>query len=219
MVSLFCVTVSFAISIAAFIYGVFALKKGGPMCFMLFIFAIGCYALKELWTVVNLLYYGVGQPNLSILGMFGCFCFLYSADFGQLDSVVDEGGVSSKSARLYANIAPVLIFVIVCIFAVHSIIDMEYSKAIWISISYIPGALAAYYNLKHLLLKDDAMGFLQMTKMCNYMSLAYIFLSSTALLFMENEIIYSLSSVLLAFILVALAFSCKKGLKIWEALI
>lgn len=219
MLSQICVTVSFAISIVAFMYGVFILKKGGPMCFMLFIFAIGCHALKELWSVVNLLCYGVGQPNLSMLGIFGCFCFLYSADFGQLDSVVDEGGASGKSARIYANIAPLIVLAIVGIFAVQNIMAMEYSKAIWISISYIPGALAAYYNLKHILLKNDDMGFLKMTKMCNYLSLVYVFISSSALLFMDNEVIYSLSAILLSLILVTLVFSCKKGLKIWETII
>ncbi|MCQ2319648.1 MAG: hypothetical protein MJZ90_12140 [Bacteroidales bacterium] len=219
MFPLVCSILSFCIAIAAFLYGIFRMKKGGPMCFLLFIFAVGCHSMRELWSIVNTLYYGMSQPNLSLLGTFGCLCFLCSANYGHLDSIVDEGDTSGRSACRQAMLAPAVAGALLAFFVVRSFLAGQTAKAVLMGLSFLPALPAAYFSAKHLLLPTDAMGFLDMTRRCNIAVLVYIAFSWACMMQSETTMLGSAFSVMLALSAAGLIYACKKGIELWEMLI
>ena len=94
---------AFAFSVAAFVYGVLhILRKNAPNYFKLYVFAVGCYMLEELWFIVffflaNSTYDGI--VTVRLFGVFGCLCFMLSSNANEFDKLVDERNSWHKNAN------------------------------------------------------------------------------------------------------------------------
>ena len=77
----------------------------------LVIFALGSAMLGRLFDVITLLTRGdIGATfNVGMLGIAGCFLFSLSANYGQMDSLVDDKSRANHKYRVMAMIAPLLI--------------------------------------------------------------------------------------------------------------
>lgn len=168
--------ISFGIAAAAFAFGAKRFfKKKKPMYFQLLICAAGCFALRELSDVVTELCGGSERSvTVGLLGLFGCLFFLLSANYGQLDGIVDDHAEGSGRARVIAFAAPVLFGA--CLLALLIKADLGAFSAIVYAIVLAPLIPASYFNLKHLLLPVDPFGFLRATRECNFTSLAFCLL-------------------------------------------
>lgn len=207
---------AFLIAAAAFIYGAINLfKKGKPLYFQILICAVGCYAIEELFSIIVIICGKFEEPiNIGTLGIFGLCLFLLSANYGQLDKIVDDG--KDKKARLLALIAPLFIIALQ-IYLFVLLKDGSVFSMIVLTIINIPSIPASYFNLKHLLLKNDDFGFLKATRWCNIMALTYYVFSLAFIIVFSfgNNFATALASVITVFPILGLAIAAKKGADLW----
>lgn len=219
MESLIFELISFAITSFAFFRGVRAFfRKGKPMYFQLLVCAVGCYALQELFSVVNYLCGGYEGPiTIGTLGTFGCFGFLFSANFGQLDGIVDDGSAANRRARVLAFLAPALLASAVAWTVVMAARTIGTVGAAVLAVIWLPALPAVYFNLKHLLLPIDDFGFLRATKLCNVSASVFCVLQllHLALLFGGFAAASNWLVPLLSVSLLGIELSCERGMRLW----
>lgn len=214
---------AFAVSATAFGYGAFHLfRKGMPKYFQLFVCAAGCYMLEELWVIVNsLLGSGSldGLVTVRLFGFFGCLCFMLSANVNEFDAVVDEG--TGGNARALAYIAPAVLLILYALY-VFSAVNSDTAPTIVIGfISIAPALFAAYFSLKHLLLPEDEMGFLQAVRGVDIFALAFYvanYIYPLIDLYCSKSVM-SVYDLLLAGLLFGMIVLCRKGAIQWKTLI
>lgn len=216
-------TLAFFVSAAAFGVGVLTLlKKDAPRFFKLYVCAAGCYILEELWVIVNALLGSGAQDGLvtvRLFGFFGCLCFMLSANANEFDRIVDEG--KNKKEALMALAAPVVLIALYAAYVVFQANTHTLSTSIIGFLSIAPALPAAYYSLKHLLLPEDAMGFLRCTRGIDIVSLAFYaanYLYPLLNLFCP-ELVMSVYDVVIALLLSVIVLMCGKGAKKWKTLI
>ena len=214
--------ISFLISLAAFIFGAVNLfKKGIPMYFKLFGIAEACYAIEELWVVINTMF-GTEDPFVSVrlFGTFGFFCFILSANVGEFDRTIDEGKEESKKARRLAFIAPAFFFMIY-ILSAFLLQEKGVAYLILEFIVFLPVFLASYFCLKHLLLPTDSLGFLTTTKEVDIVSLVLFLVNFGYVLDILDGVpmLINFYDIFAALIAALLTICSVKGAKRWKTLL
>ena len=208
------------ISLIALIYGIVSIVKFDmPMYFRLPVAATGCYVLEELWVVVNTLFGNYSSfISVRLFGIFGFFCFLLCANRGGIDKTVDDGNQKNRKARIIALTAPILLFAVCLIGAFNKFGKDDLPSVILALAVFAPSFPASYYNLKHLLLKNDDMGFLGCIKGCDIISLIIFALNLLYLIKLpENLYIISyISDIIMALLVFTLIIFSIKGGKKWK---
>lgn len=138
---------------SGFVYGLHkCLTVRKLLYFQMITAAVGCSAVTRLYNVVSLLCmggYGSGF-NVGLVGPISCFSLLFCAEFGAIDSLVDETERNSKKIKLLAWIFPaVLTAASACILATP---DMDLTYRIFISCTLVVIISASYFDFKHLIL-------------------------------------------------------------------
>ena len=207
---------SFLLAAFAFGFGAIKLfKKKKPLYLQLLVCAVGCFAIRQLSSVVNQ-WCGVAESaSIGMVGIFGCNAFLLSANFGTLDKIVDDGGNSAR-ARVGALIAPaVMAALTAAAFLVWRGRD-PFCAAMWL-VMLLPALPASYFNLKHILLPMDPFEFLRATRPCNFA--AMVFYAVTAVYVIGSAsaggAASGVLSVLMSLSTLALAASAVRGAKQW----
>ena len=141
---------------------------------------LGCMALGCLHDTVYLLVTGHHADDICIghLGVIGCFMFLISASYGQLDGIFDDRSKGNRKYRLLALLAPLLMSLIF-IPALHTDRLSPAMKVVHF-IGWIPMIAASYFNFKHAILPDGGFAFVKAARPYNI----------TAVLFGFAEIVY-----------------------------
>ncbi|MCR5652204.1 MAG: hypothetical protein K6F88_00220 [Ruminococcus sp.] len=88
-----------------FVYGIIVLIKSNRAVFTQMItFAVGCLGFGKLYRIIRIITGGelVDKFRLGVLGVIGSLVFLFSANFGAVDILADDG---SKALRKYRLIA------------------------------------------------------------------------------------------------------------------
>ena len=213
---------SFLLSLIAFLYGAVTLfRKKTPLYFQLIACAVGCYALEELCSLVTDLCGGFEYPvTVSLFGFFGCFFFLLSVNYGQLDGVVDDGTADNKRARRLALLAPaffggILLFCLVFLYQSYRSFAILAVTAV-----YAPLPFASYYNLKHLLIPIDPFGFLKTTRRYNVWALLFYLANVLYLIaFAFRKPAAPVFSVVISCTLLGMIAAGVKGAKLWKTLV
>ena len=213
--------ISLALTISAgigFVYGLFRFfRKESVLYVRMIVLGIGCAMLGRLFG--TLLYHVNGEFfngfNVGMLGIIGSFLFFFSANFGQIDSVVDNGSKKFLKARIIALAAPISIAALWClIFAVFGVNDLT----VWVGLEALSLAIASYFHLKHLIMKDDESGILRALRVYNLLSLIY-----AALCLMEviedcmeaPAFVYIIVCVLECVVMLAFVPVLERGVKKW----
>ena len=141
---------------------------------------LGCMALGCLHDTVYLLVTGHYADDICIgqFGVIGCFLFLISASYGQLDGLFDDRSRENRKYRLLALLAPVAMTLIF----IPSLRTDQLSlvmKAVHF-IGWIPMIVASYFNFKHAILPDGGFAFVKAVRPYNI----------TATIFSFSEILY-----------------------------
>lgn len=217
-ISLILVTIPALISLGASIYGMYKLfQKKKPLYFQLLVCAAACFALEELYSTVGIwcnIYNS--SINLGMIGVFGCNFFLFSANYGQLDSIVDDGNSINIKAKTIAWLGPIIlglaIIAIVTIFIKQSIF-----AAIFGVIILAPSCPASYFNIKHLVMPVDDFGFLKATKACNVYALVFYICDIVyAYCIIANAfILQNIVALVMSILILLLVLSSVKGAKQW----
>ncbi len=213
--------ISFLISLSAVIFGITkVLTKKAPMYFKLVVGAAVCYMLKELSRQTA---YICGNPQgntvVEILAVIGTVFFLLSAEYGQIDGLVDDSS-TKKGIKFASCIIPIIL-----IFSYAVMLAMGLSnnlpKAIAYGLTVLIMLPASYYNTKHLLMKEDEVGFLISSKLCNIFALLY-WLGTDVIMIAgigDNRIFSDVIHTLVSCISLALVLSAEWGVKKWKILI
>lgn len=212
--------IAFGISIAAFLYGLFRIYiPKSPFYFKMIFGAVGCYALEELWEIVNVIC-GIGNSIFSIrlIGIFGCFCTFLAANSKGLNKVLDEGTQKNRPARIIALAAPLAGLAAV---GVYAFLSAGEKTVLHIAIAFIvilPAIIDSYFELKYLMLPNDEMGFIKYIRPINVLIiLEYII--SVSYFFVTDEKTGLITDVISAVIMAILVFASERGAAKWKTLI
>ena len=136
--------------------------------------AMICIAIGRIFNIVRLLTGGNLYDNfqLGTLGVAGSFLFLFSANYGAIDSIVDDKSEKFIRYRLAGLIIPVLSL---CLFVpVFFLSDISLTWKVQAAILYVFVAGDSYYHMKHLLIPDVDFGVVKGLRLYNFFSLFYI---------------------------------------------
>lgn len=195
------------------------LKRNTMFFFNIIICAVGCFAIEQLSLVINIWCGIMDDVWVGALGVFACNFFLLSANYGVIDTIVDENEFPT-SKKILAMVVPIILGITtIAIFFLWK--DYSLFSAIVFSVLIIPAIPASYLNVKHLLLEMDAMGILKATRPCDIMSLVVYFMTVVYLFAVTflTSLGIGIAAIALAVSLLGLALAAVKGMKIWEILI
>lgn len=213
--------ISFLISLSAIILGLTILSKNKiPMYFKFMAGMAFCHMLMELHTQAS---YICGNTNDSIivktLAIIGSVLFLFSAEYGLIDKIVDDGNTKSTIKLVSCTIPMILIFWYVVILTMG--LENNCLKMICFGLIVLLMAFTSYFNMKHLIMNEDEIGFLKSSRLCNIFEILYYFelevlwVSEISGIRFFSEIV----SLLLSVTVFALVLSAKSGAKKWKILI
>lgn len=191
------------------------LMKNTPDFFKLFVYAIGCYSLEELWVVINIFFgYGFEEGLISVrlFGIFGCFCFTLSAYLNKIH------GVRHKKPCLRALIVPAVMVIFYVLFAVKY---LESGSVFRIAVAYLavsPTIPAAYFAVESLFADADDDGLLKVSRPLGIITAVFAFTSAvyTHLYSFASQLVLSCLDIVLALLASAVIIAACRGVKKWK---
>lgn len=212
--------ISCGLTAAAFVYAAVRLfRKGKPLYFQLIAAAVGCSLLSALNRLAAVFCGSFDAlATAAPLAVIGAVLFLLSANYDQLDGLVD-GGMARLRVKLAACIAPLLLAVSGAV--IVTLCTGDILMRIVTALVLFPMLPASYLNLKHLLLPVDEVGFLRATRGTNLCSLGYYIAVHAAMLLSPAGVgvLSGAPCLLLTAATLALAISAERGSEAWLALI
>lgn len=203
---------------AGFIYGIVKFMSPKKAVYAQMItFAVGCMAFGRLYQVVRLLTVGSisGEFQLGIFGITGSLMFLFSANFGLMDSLADDGSKEYLKYRLIPLAAPAataLVYVLTFIAGDNSAFARIIAGIITVFVS-----IAAYFNLKHLIFPDVDFGVINCLKLYNLLALAFEALCIAELVASryKSEAAGLIIEILMGAVLLIMTPAVERGIKKW----
>ncbi len=180
--------------------------------------ATGAMFFGRLYQVVRLATVGdiVERFQLGVLGVIGSLIFLFSANYGIMDSLADDGSKKFKKYRFIAACAPLFAIVMYVIFFLFSDIPML-ARVVSAFITIVIAG-ASYYNLKHLILPDVDFGVINCLKGYNVLSLIFEFLCLSEMISFSraNNIAVLIINIIMGVVLVLIIPTVERGIKKWS---
>ena len=212
-------TVNLAILACAgfgFIFGFRYLQTRKNLYASMIVLGVTCFALGRLYQCARLWTGGLlterFQPGL--LGMMGAFSFFFSSNYGQIDSLVDDGGADMRKYRWIGFVAPVCVTgLLVLILAKPVHIGFK----VGCTLSAVAMSAACYYNLKHLLIPDAEYGVVACLRGYNALALALSLLSMCELVALtyDSQTAFILSGAGQCVALLLIVPVMDRGVKKW----
>ncbi|MBQ9384424.1 MAG: hypothetical protein IJT87_09310 [Ruminiclostridium sp.] len=168
--------IDIAISVVALISFIFGLRKyvgrRKPLYATMIVFGVGCILLGRSYTVFRIL---AGMPvvgifHAGILGRVGVFAFFFSSNFGQVDSLVDDG---SRSFIKYRIIAVSGILITAAIYALILLSPAGLAEKISDGLAAAMIAPASYFHVKHIIIPDVDYGVVRCLRGFNTVALLF----------------------------------------------
>lgn len=199
-----------------FIYGIIKFFKPKKAIYSQMItLAVGCMAFGRLYQTVRLLTGGsiVNEFQLGVLGVIGSLMFLFSANFGAMDSIADDGSKKLRKYRIIPLSAPIAMIALYLIFICFSSLPMLAKVAGGVVVFF--AVQASYYNLKHLIFPDVDFGIINCIKIYNCLALIYSFLCIAEFIAIsrESEAGTLIIGVAMGIVLLALVPTLERGMK------
>ena len=214
--------VPFLASLGAFIYGVkHFFKKGKAYYLQIVTMAFGCYAMGSFYYLCQSITAEEVPEGFTAayLGRIGFFLFLFTANFGQMDGLVDDRTPALKKFSYIALLAPVAatLLYLPCLIA-----DMHYSTKISLAFIWISAIFSSYFNFKHAIISDLGYGFVKAIRPYNICALILTFTELVLqVLWVHYDINYGF--VIIAFVSAIFSVMCavtmvalKRGVEAWK---
>ena len=201
-----------------FVYGIIKFFKPKKAIYAQMItLAVGTMAFGRLYQVVRLLTGGgiVEEFQLGTLGVIGSLLFLFSANFGLMDSLADDGSKHFLKYRIIPLAAPVFCAVLYIAFILFADIS-SFAKIVGAIITFF-AMVTTYYNLKHLIFPDVDFGIIKCLKAYNLLALLYSLLCLVEVITVSrnSETATLIIGVIMGALLVAIVPSVERGMKKW----
>lgn len=204
-------------SLFAFTYGAkISFKKGGVLFLQIVTCAMGCMCLGQCYYVVYLLTFG-NSPigfNIGLFGIIGMYFFLYSASFGAMDSLGDNGSKEFTKYRIISLVAP---FFVVGLMILIVLSNIETGERVGNIITGIPIAFTSYFALKHLIIPDVDLGILKVMRGYNVLILGFALINIISITLISFDILYAkeITNILNIIIISAIVPIANGGVKRW----
>ena len=173
-----------AASLFGFLYGTFTiLIRKNPLYLKMVVLAMACITISRGYVLLQHLV-GRSEPEIfhvGMLGLLGCFLFFFSANFGMIDGLADDGSNEFLKVRLISWLVPAVLvagFIVCCDFS-----KMD-SKLISYSVVMLVIALASRYHFKHLIFPDVDFGVVRAIR--GYNAVALLLCISTTVLIIAD---------------------------------
>ena len=139
--------VPFLASLGAFMYGVkHFFKKGKAYYLQIVTMAFGCYAMGSFYYLCQSITAEEVPEGFTAayLGRIGFFLFLFTANFGQMDGLLDDRTPAFKRFRYIALLA---LIVAALLYVPCILTDMIISTKISLFFMWIPAMCSCVYNI------------------------------------------------------------------------
>ncbi|MBR0086212.1 MAG: hypothetical protein IJL98_00545 [Lachnospiraceae bacterium] len=181
--------------------------------------ALGCMFLERLYGFVQYMVIGDLTQTFQIgtFGTIGCYLFLFSANYGTIDSLMDDGSAELRKYRLAALAAPlVTVAAAVVILTTPSLPG----RLITCATEELFVGLSAYYSLKHLIIPRKYSDFLSALRAFHAVSLLLALGTTVENLMwcyqVMTQAIWYIPYAILAAAFLALAPSLERGIQKWN---
>ena len=213
--------VPFLASLGTFIYGVkHFFKKGKAYYLQIVTMAFGCYAMGSFYYLCQSITAEAVPEGFTAayLGRIGFFLFLFTANFGQIDGLLDDRTPAFRKFRYIALLAPAAVALL---YVPCALTDMLVSTKISLIFVWLAAMCSSYYNFKHAVISDLGYGFAKAIRPYNICALILIFTelilhilwaNSDACGFVIIAAVSAVFSVMCAVTMVAL----KRGVEAWK---
>ena len=181
--------------------------------------ALGCMFIERLYRIVQFFVAG-GIPlgfQIGAFGTIGCYMFLFTANYGSMDSLIDDGSAELKKYRRIALAAPLTALV-----AATAMLFMAapIERRITCAIEELFVGASAYYSLKHLIIPTKFADFLSGMRPFHIISLIMAAGTTLECIIMcdlsDIQALWCISSALLLIALLSLAPVLERGTKQWR---
>ena len=169
-------------SLIGVIFAVIGLLKHYRIMYLRMIcWAVICAFFARLFHVFMIVFFDHYDFNINMgtMGVFGSLLFLLSANYGQINGLVDDGSRRAKKARLIALIAPLTI-VVMYLYSFYVWSGFEFTLVVNTMGEQINLAIVAivimpciYYNFKHLIIYDVKGGIVRSLRPYNALAVIY----------------------------------------------
>jgi hypothetical protein len=185
--------------LVGFIYGVVtSIKKKQPLYYIMIVASVGTTAFSRLLEVV---YMWTTEEyfdgfHIGILGTIATFLFIFTANFGTMDTIGDDHSKRLMKYRIIALVAPV---VVASFFVPIALSKANLSTKISFGAIYIVMMASTYFNLKHLILPDVDYGIIKCIRGYNALMLCYsvlFALERIALVYNQDIMLYVVTSLI-----------------------
>ena len=135
--------------------------------------AMGVIGFGRLFLVCRILTGGeiTETFQLGFVGMFASFLFFFSANYGAVDSLIDDSvnrSIWSRLATFLAPLAAIILYIVFFIVRETSLMWRIFGAMLTLNI-----ALSTYFNLKHLISPDIDKGVITCLRPYNLLALIY----------------------------------------------
>ena len=209
-------------TLGTFIYGVKNFfKKGKAYYLQIVTMAMGCYAMGSFYQLCQSITTGdlADGFTAAYLGRIGFFLFLFTANFGQMDGLLDDRTPSLKKFRYISLVAPAsaALLYLPCVLA-----EMPYSTKISLSFLWIAAIFSSYFNFKHAIISDLGYGFVKAIRPYNICALILTFLElilQVLWAYYVNDyilIVIMVVTVIFSVVSVLTIVTLKRGVEAWK---
>ena len=205
-----CMAVSFTYGIVRFF------KKGKALYLQMIVGGLGCMMLGRVFQFVTLLTRGMLPEGFHIgtLGIVGGFVFFLSANYGQMDKLLDDGAKENRKYRLLGLLAPLLMAGIYClIFFFNPGLESMIVYGVMTAIIMF----ASYFNLKHFIFPDVEFGIIRSLRGYNLIALLLGVLSvgEITLMLWNKTVPLLILYIAICVVSIAIVPILEKGVKKW----
>ena len=181
--------------------------------------ALGCLFIERLYEIVQYVVAG-DLPQLFQIGTFGnigCYMFLFSANYGAIDSLIDDGSEKLKKYRLIALIAPLAAIAAATVILLS---PSDPGRKITCAIEMLFAGASSYYSLKHLIIPQKYSDFLSGMRAFHIMSLVLaVGVTVEDLIWcyqVSVQAVWYIPYTILFVAMIALAPALERGTKQWR---
>lgn len=176
-----------------------------------------CMMFARLFQVISILTQGKLNDgfHIGMLGIIGTFMFLFSANYGQMDGLVDDKTKKFQITRIISLIAPIFVL-LTYLFFISKINNLELKIIEGITTLFM--MQCSYYSFKHIIIYDVDLGIIKSLRKYNILVVIYTFLNMFEVigLYLDIKLLYIVSGIIIGLITLILLPVLKEGVDKWE---
>ena len=203
---------------AGFFYGAFHFFRPRKAVYAQMItLAVGCMALGRLYQAIRITTTGdfSSRFHLGVLGIFGALMFLFSANFGAIDGLLDDRSKKDQKYRIISLSAPAMVMILY--FALFLFSDQQKLVKLLAFLVCCLIACTSYYNLKHFIFPDVEYGVIRCLRTYNLLAMGFEFLCLAEIIAQSRDwaVVTLMIGILTAIILPMIVISVERGYRKW----